>query len=114
MSTAPTPADVTRHQSARAAFFDPVRAAPGQRESLAQRRSRTRDVLHSALERTARAVGATRGRDEDLDLTLEWVDRSLERLMQAIRDYDEAIDAGDIPRPTSHRTPRLTSEGGAR
>jgi len=107
--TAPTPADVAARPEP---FFAPYRPA-AHSEGVAQRRSRSRDVLHREIECLGRAVAATRGRDDDVDLTLELLDRQIERFLLALRDFDEAINAGPVPSPTSRRIPRLAPGGDA-
>lgn len=101
----PTPADVAQRAASR--FFDPERPLHGRPESLAQRRHHTRDVLIEEVEQVRHWLYATRRNDDDLDLTLELLDRALERFALAARAFDDALNAGPIPTPRTERRPRL-------
>ncbi|EYR64655.1 hypothetical protein N866_07010 [Actinotalea ferrariae CF5-4] len=65
----------------------------------AQRRARARDELLREAEHLQRSVSLTRGRDRDVDLALEYVDRAVGDLLSAVTTYQRALADVVVPAP---------------
>lgn len=108
----PTPAGDTTPPSSSSPAGLPERVfarsygADRSQDDPSQRRARLRDDLYKETERLQRALGLTRGRDRDLDLALEYVNRAVDGLLHAVHAYDRALAATTVPAPHHRaRTP---------